>query len=133
MARNFCPIWIMFFYVFLCNIIKVNHFLNRLIKLLPLILSFLLTFPVPYAHVCIESIDFILLSSFELKAILLISSVKTLYLSLLIFFCVFNFDLLFLMNSSWFFKTIYSNSIFSENLFYCQVELLLKYFYNSQI
>ena len=32
----------------------------------------------PYAHVSIELIDFILLSSFELKAILLLSSVKTL-------------------------------------------------------
>ena len=53
---------------------------------------------VPYAYVSIKSIDCILLSSFELKAILLISSVKTLYLSLLNLRCVFNIDLLFLMN-----------------------------------
>ena len=42
------------------------------------------------AYVSIESIDYILLSSFELKAILLISSVKTLCLSLLNLCCVFH-------------------------------------------
>ena len=45
------------------------------------------------AYVSIESIDYILLSSFELKAILLISSVKTLCLSLLNLCCVFNISL----------------------------------------
>ena len=54
---------------------------------------------VPYAYVSIESIDYILLSLFELKAILLISSVKTLCLSLLNLFCVFNINLLLFMNS----------------------------------
>ena len=53
---------------------------------------------VPYAYVSIKSTDCILLSSFELKAILLISSVKTLCLSLLNLRCVFNIDLLFLVN-----------------------------------
>ena len=48
--------------------------------LLCLIFSFIniRSFLVPYAYVSIESIDHILLSLFELKAILLISSVKTL-------------------------------------------------------
>ena len=38
---------------------------------------------IPHEYVSIKSIDSILLSSFELKEILLIYSVKTLYLSLL--------------------------------------------------
>ena len=59
----------MFFHVFFCNIIKVNHFLCRFIILLYLISSFLLTRPwlVLYAYVSFESIDCILLSTFELK------------------------------------------------------------------
>ena len=103
-------------YVLLCLLlwhIKVYHFLYRFITLLHLITSFSLTrsLLVPYAHVFIESIDWILLSSFELNAILLISSVKTLCLSLLNLYFVFNIDLLFLMNyflrlsmSIWFFS-----------------------------
>ena len=51
---------------------------------------------VPYAYVFTESIHCTLLSSFELKAILLNSSVKTLCLSILNLCCVFNIDLLFL-------------------------------------
>ena len=54
---------------------------------------------VPYAYVSIESIDCILLSSIELKAILLISSVKTLYLSLLNLYYVCNIIFLYFMNS----------------------------------
>ena len=50
----------------------------------------------------IESIDYILLSSFELKAILFIDSVGTLCLSLLKLCCVLNIDLSFPMNSLWF-------------------------------
>ena len=102
------------FYILFYNIIKVNHFLYSFIILLRLISPFLLTrsLLVPYAYVSIESIDCILLSSFELKAILLISSVKTLCLSLLNLCCVFDIDLLFLMNSLWFFKTICVNFIF---------------------
>ena len=49
--------------------------------------------------VSVESIDCILLSSLELKAILLISSVKTLCLSLLNLCCIFNIDLSFFINS----------------------------------
>ena len=52
----------------------------------------------PYTYVSIESVDCILLSLFELKAILLISSVRTLCLSLLKLCCIFNIDLLFFIN-----------------------------------
>ena len=94
-------IWIMFLYVFFWKIIKVNHFLYHFIILLHLISSFSFTrsFLVPYAYVSVESVDCILLSSFELKAILLISSVKTLCLSLLNLCCVFDINLMFFMNS----------------------------------
>ena len=83
-----------FFYVFVCKIIKVNHLSKfyQCIILLHLLSSFPLTRSlfIRYAYVSIESMDCILLSSFELKAILLTSSVKTLCLSLLNFCCVFN-------------------------------------------
>ena len=58
---------------------------------------------IPYAYAPIESIDCILLSSFELKVILLISSVKTLCLPLLNFCCAFDINLLLVMNSLCFF------------------------------
>ena len=82
---------IMFFYVFVCNIIKVNHFVYGFIILLQLISSFSLTrsLLVPYANVSVESIDCILLSWFEPKAIFFISSVETLCLSLLNLYYVF--------------------------------------------
>ena len=47
---------------------------------------------IPDAYGSIESIDCILLSSFELKAILLVSSIKTLCFSLLNLCCVFNIN-----------------------------------------
>ena len=98
--KELWPIWIMFFHVFFCNIIKVDHFLYRFIILLHLISSFSLTRSslVPYVYVSIESIDCTILSSFELKANSLISSVKALCLSLLNLCCVLNIDLLFPMN-----------------------------------
>ena len=103
-TRSFWSIWIMFF-CFLFYNVKVNHFLYLFIMFLHLISSFSLTrsLLVPYPYVFIESIDFILLSSFKLKAILLISSVKTLSLSLLNLCCVFNIILLFLMSFLLFF------------------------------
>ena len=70
------------------------------------------TLVVPYAYVSIESIDSILLLSFELKAILLISPVKTLCLSILNLCYVRNVNLLFLMHFYDFFNTIYVNLIF---------------------
>ena len=51
------------------------------------------------AYVSIESIDYILLSSFELKAILLISLIKTLCLSLSNLCCVFNITFLYFVIS----------------------------------
>ena len=100
MIRNLWPLWIMFFYVFFYKIIKVNTVLYRFIILLHIISYFLLIRPliVSYTYVSIESIDCILLSLFELKAILLISSVRTLCLSLLKLCCIFNIDLLFFIN-----------------------------------
>ena len=90
-------------YVFFCNLIKVNHFLCCFVLLFCFVALFLArSLLVPYAYVSIESIDCILLSSFELKAILLISFVKTLCFSLLNLRCVFNTNL----------KTIYLETIY---------------------
>ena len=71
------------------------------IVLLHLISSFLHTKSlfIRYAYVSIEPIGVIRLLSFGLKAILLISSVKPLCLSLLNLYCVFDISLLFYMNS----------------------------------
>ena len=90
-------------YVFLgffCNIVKVNLYWYCFSIMLHLISSFSITrfLLVPYPYVSTESIDCIGLTSFEIKSILLISSVKTLCLSLLNLCCVFNINLLFLMN-----------------------------------
>ena len=83
---------------FFCNIIKVNQFLYHFIILLHLISSFSLTryLLIAYAYVSIESIDCILLLLFELSAILLISSLKTLCLSVLNLCRVFNMVFFFL-------------------------------------
>ena len=83
------------------SIIKVSHFLYHFIVLLHLTssLSLIISLLAPCAYVSIESIDCILSLSFELKAILLISSVKTLCLSLLNLCCIFNIDLYFFTNS----------------------------------
>ena len=125
----------MFFYVFFCNFIKVNHFLYRFnifYYIQSLLFHFVGSLLIPYGYVSIESIDCILLSSFELKAVLSISSVKTLCLSLLNLCCVLDIDLLFFINFYEFFNTIYVNFFyfFLDNLFYSQVELLLNSFHN---
>ena len=68
---------------------------------------------VPYAYISIESIDRNFLSSFELKEILLISSVKTLCPSILKISCVFNIILLFFYEVFLIlFKTNYVNFFF---------------------
>ena len=87
-------------YVLLCFLLQHHHFLYRFIISVSLIFSLLHTISllIPYACVSTESIDCILLSSFELRAILLISSVKTVCLSLLNLCCVFKITLFF-MNS----------------------------------
>ena len=111
--------WIMFCFVFICDIIKVKHSDIVFIILSCLIFSFLhirsLVFP--HAYVSIELIDCILLSSFELKAILLISSVKTLCLSALNLCFVFNIRL-FLINS-------FSSSLRNLNQFLSFLKSLL--------
>ena len=96
MIENLWPICIIFFYVFFCNL-KVNHFLYCFIMFLYLVSSFSLTrsLLIPYAYVFIISIDCILSVSFDFKVILLISSVKTLYLSLSYLCFVFNINLFF--------------------------------------
>ena len=108
MVRNLWPIWIMFFYISFCKIIKFNHFLYRFITLLHLISSFSLTrsLLVPYVYVFIESIDCILLSSFKAKEILLMFSVKAICLSLLNSCCVFKIDILSLMSFFMIFLTL---------------------------
>ena len=105
-SKEFWAIRIVFFYVSFYNIIKVIHFLYHFIIMLHFISSLSLpkSFLVPYAYFSVELIDCILLSSFELKAILLTSSVKTLYLSNLC--CIFNLDLLFFINSLILFMSI---------------------------
>ena len=131
MIRNLCPVWILFSYFFLCNIIKVNKFLYSFIILLHLISSFLLTksLLVPYGYISIESIDCILLSLFELRAVLLISSIKSLCLSLLDLCRVFNISLLFFMNSLRLSTSIF---FFLNGLFYFQFELLLNRSYSLE-
>ena len=118
MVRNLLPIWIMFCYVFFC-IIKAKHFFYCFIILSHLISSFSFTrsFFVPYTYSflvpSIESFYCLPLSPFQ--AILLISSAKTLCLSLLNLCCVFNiiycsyeFFMVFFVTK----ETTYLNSIF---------------------
>ena len=99
MIRNFLRFWIRFYYALFCNTIKT--FLCCFIILLHLISSFLHTrsLLVSCTYVSVESIDWIHLSSLELKATLLISSVKTLYLLFLNICCVFGITLSFFKNS----------------------------------
>ena len=84
MVKNFSPVWIMLFYVFFCNIVKVKHFWYCFIILLSSMSSSLHTrsLLVPCAYISIESIDYILL--------LLISSIKKLLFQSLNVCCVLN-------------------------------------------
>ena len=104
----------------------------RFIILIHLISSFLHNrfLFVPCAYVSIESVDCILLSSFELKTILLTFSVNTLSFSILNLCCSFKIDLLFFMSSSWSSLRLYS---FQNSLFYFEFELILSSFYNLEI
>ena len=118
---NFYWIWsIVEIYIIYCVPAEIPYSLTRSLL-------------VPYAYVSIKSVDCILLSSFELKAIWLISSLKT-YLSLLNLGCVFNINLFFFMNSWWsILRLPVSISFLLDGSFYYQVELLLNSFYNFQI
>ena len=105
MIRNLWPIWIMFLYVLFCNIIKVNHFCIALLYcfILSLLYCFIIAtfnlFFFTYKSFALYGTTAafykIPLSSFELEATL-ISSVKTLCLSILNLCCVFNISLFFL-------------------------------------
>ena len=80
------------------------HFLYWFIIWLHLISSFSLTrsLLVPYAYISIESLDCVLLSSFERMKIWLISSVKTLCLSFLNLCRGFYINLMFFIDSLWY-------------------------------
>ena len=95
----------------------LTTFLYCFIILLHLISSSLHTrlLHIPYEYVSIDSIDKSLLSLFELKAVLLISLVKTFFFSHLTLCCVFNTSLLFFYKFLLIFlKIIYVNFIFSR-------------------
>ena len=114
MIRNLWPIYIIFFNVFFCNIIKVNYFLYCLIILFYLISSFSLTRStlIPYAYVSIKSIDCIFYCHLNLE---LMSSLKALWVSLFDLCCGFNINLLFFTNS---FNNIYfSRLLWLENVY----------------
>ena len=106
----------MFFYVFCCSIVKVNHYLRCLIILSHLVFPFLhiKCLLVPQVYVSTESIGCILLSSFTLNVILLSSSVKTLCLLLLTVCCVFDINLKFLYE---FIMVFYKTFCFNFNFF----------------
>ena len=105
MIRNLLSIWIMFFHVFFCNIIKVNHFV---------LFYYIVTFSL-FFYLLDTWLYF--LPSFELNAILLISSVKSLSHSLLNLYCVFNFNLLIFMSSLWSFLRISTSILFFSRWF----------------
>ena len=83
--------------LFFSNNIKVDCFCKILLHFYIFLLFFLLTMSllISYACVSMESIDCILLSSFEFNAILLVSSMKILFLLLLNLCCVFSLNLFF--------------------------------------
>ena len=96
------------------------------IALLLYLISSFFTYKIFACSICnvsIESIDCILLSSFELEAILLISSVKPLYYSLLNLCCVFN---LFIVSYDflWNFSRL-SMSKFSFNI--CNIFIIIMF------
>ena len=134
MIRNLWSMWIMFFYGFFTKsskliifvlfyyAIRFNHFFSTNQN------------SASFICICLYQINYncILLSSFELNTIFLILSVKTtLCISLLTLCCVFNIDLVFYKFFMIFFNSIYINFIFFlDILFYSQVQLLLKSFFN---
>ena len=129
MIKIFSLIWIKFFYHFIHNITKINHFFYCFVKLLHLIPFFSLTrfFVLSYVYISIKSIDCILLSSLGLKEILLISSVKALYLSLLSPCCV---KLMYcFLQILWH----YLCHFIVDDSFHFQFELLLNSFYDLEI
>ena len=106
-----------FLLCFFWSIMKVNNFLFFI--LLHLISSFSHTrsLLIPYAYMCIESIDYTFLSSLALNEILLTSSGKALYFSLLNFCCDFNINVLFFINLLWFFLRLSTSDFFFSSWF----------------
>ena len=93
---------------------------------------FLYFFLCPYNS--IKSVDWILLSSLLLNAILLTSSVNRLCFLLLFLCCDFKINRLFFRNFLWFSPRLATATPFYFNcLFYFQGKLLLKHFYNGYI
>ena len=125
-------IWIMYFYVFFCNVIKANHFLFGLSKLLHLVSSFLSMKSLLIRNACVstESINCIDLSSLVLDAILITCSVNTLCFSLLNIWWDANNNLLFFIKCLWFSLRLLALKVFFLKLlfFYSRVELLLNNF-----
>ena len=84
MIKNLRTIWIKLFFMFsFVKKSKLIIFLYHFIILFNLIFSFLNARSsfIPYASVSIESVDCILLSSLTLNAVLLTSSIKTMFLA----------------------------------------------------
>ena len=131
MIKKLRPIWMTFFYVFFHNIIMVNplwsYFINIETFIIDYFLGIMFLFA-PNVYVSIEFINRIPLSSLVLKVILLTFSVITSCVWLLIFFCDFNTNLLFLMSS-----LSASSLFFLVSLFLFQVDLLLDNFHNLQV
>ena len=121
MVRNFSSFLIMLFYVFFYDIIKVKH--SGIVSIMITCLFF------PFcAYVSIELIDCILLSSFEIKAMFLISSLKKICLSLLNRCCVFNICLF-----SPSLRKLHQFLCFLNSLLHSQFEMLLNSFHNPEI
>ena len=109
MTSNLWLIWIMMF----CNIINLIIF--ALFYYVVIVNHFFFTYQIlliPYAKVSIKSLCCILLSSFELKGILLISSVKTLSFTFKTLLCFQFYFIVFYEFFVIFFKAIYNNFIF---------------------
>ena len=89
MIKNLWPTWTLFFCIFSCNIIEVNHYIQFFIFGCSLMYTALHTFPgpVPYGYKIIRSITCSLSSPLTLRTILLTFSVNTLCNSLLNFCC----------------------------------------------
>ena len=123
MMKNLWKIWIILVYVFFCNMIIVLYVFVLSHCIVPFNIFFLINrfLLVPYAYVPNESIDYILLSSLALDAILLTSSVNTSCFSLLfsiftscysILCCNFNTNLLLFMNPLWYFLKLFMSVLF---------------------
>ena len=119
------------------------YFVTSLKSIIFVLLYYIVTFDlvffthyillVPYVYVSIKLIDCICWSSFELKVILLISSVKTLCPFLLNLFCTFDVTLLYFYEFFMIFSRITHIKVFLNGLFCFQFELIRNNVYILQI